>query len=193
MSGFAYFYRTYTATVSGSTTRRERCAGCSRVFEYVIKRTAAGGGHSAFWLNNAGAAVSADTRARSNLQRMLNEAVEPVPCPTCGIFQPNMVAALRQQLGKQCEPNKYASERIAIPAASAWRDACSANTVQAYRKFIEVWPTYSWHAEQRIREIKHPILRKVTSSIFWIVWGVVASFFLLLMVLSWLSNTKYFG
>jgi len=123
---------------------------------------------------------------------MLNEAIEPVPCPTCGIFQPNMAATLRQRLGKQCEPNKYASERIATPAAIAWRDACSTNTVAAYRHFIEVWPTYSWHAEQRIREIKHPVLRKLTASIFWIVWGGAALFFLSLMALSWLSEMKYF-
>jgi len=91
VSGFAYFYRTYTATVSGSITRRERCAGCSSVFGYEIRRIAAGGGHSAFWLNNAGAEVSAESRARANLKRALDEAIEPVHRPMCGIFQPNMV------------------------------------------------------------------------------------------------------
>jgi hypothetical protein len=111
----------------------------------------------------------------------------------CGIFQPSMVRVLRERLGRQYEPNKYASERIAVPVASAWSDACSANTIQSYSKFIEVWPTYSWHAEERIRDIRYPHLRKLSSSIFWIVWGTIAFFFLLLMVLSFLGNSKYLG
>jgi hypothetical protein len=137
--------------------------------------------------------VSAESRARANLKRALDEAIEPVHCPACGIFQPNMVRLLRERLGRKYEPNRYASERIAVPAANAWRDACAVNTIQAYNKFIEVWPTHSWHAQERIREIRHPLLRKVTSSIFWIMWGSVAFLFFLLMALSFLSNSKYLG
>jgi hypothetical protein len=114
--GFLYFYRTYTATVSGSQKRRERCAGCSCVFEYVITREVQGGGHSAFHLNNTGAAESAKTRARANLNRALDEAIEPVHCPTCGIYQPAMVRVLRERHGKQFDPNRYASARIAFSA-----------------------------------------------------------------------------
>src|SRR6266851_5098381 len=65
--GILYFYRTYTANASGSRIRRERCTGCSRIFEYRVTREVQGGGHSAFFLNNAGAAASAKMRARANL------------------------------------------------------------------------------------------------------------------------------
>ena len=149
-----YFYRTYTTTVSGSRTRRDKCVGCSCVFEYVIQREAAGGGHSGFFLNNAGAAANAKMRAQANLERALNEAIEPVHCPACGIFQPDMVQVLRERRGKQHEPNKYASERIAVPAWDAWQAALAANTVESYARFIEVWPTFRRYAEGQIRQIR---------------------------------------
>lgn len=174
MLGILYFWRSYTATVSGSTTRHERCVGCSCLFEYEITREAVGGGHSAFLLNNAGAAASAKMRARENLNRALREAIEPVHCPACGIFQPDMARVLREQHAKRCEPNKYASERIAVPVADAWRAACAANTIESYTKFIEVWPTFSWHAEKQIKELRYPPrLRNLRRGVFWIVWSAV--------------------
>lgn len=174
MLGILYFWRSYTTSVSGSTTRHERCVGCSCLFEYEITREATGGGHSPFFLNNTGAAASARIRARANLNRALHEAIEPVHCPTCGIFQPEMARVLREQRGERYEPNKYASERIAVPVADAWRAACTANTMESYAKFLEVWPTFSWYAEKRIKELKYPPhLRKLGSGLFWIVWGAV--------------------
>jgi hypothetical protein len=113
-------------------------------------------------------------RAHENLNRALNEAIEPVHCPACGIYQPDMVQVLREQHGRRREPNKYASERIAVPVADAWHDACAANTVESYAKFMDVWPTFSWYAERRIREARYPpYLRKLGSGLFWILWGAV--------------------
>jgi hypothetical protein len=175
--GILYFYRTYTATASGSRIRRERCTGCSRVFEYRVTREVQGGGHSAFFLNNAGAAVSAKMRARANLDRALDEAIKPVHCPSCGIYQPDMVRILRGQHGKQYEPNNYASARITVPAANAWRAACAANTIESYTEFKDVWPTLSWHADQQIKEIKYPPhVRKLVSTFGWIAWGAFGLF-----------------
>jgi hypothetical protein len=169
MSGFFYFWRTYTAHVSGSVTRRERCVGCSCVFTYVITRYVAGGGHSAFYLNNAGAAASAKMRAHANLDHALKEAIEPVHCPACGIFQPDMVRVLRERHGKRCEPNRYASERIAVPAANAWRAACAAHTKESYTKFMEVWPAHSGGAERQIKELRYPPHSQDLT--MWAVWG----------------------
>jgi hypothetical protein len=150
--GFFYFYRTYTSTVSGSRIKRERCVGRSGVFEYEITRVAQGGGHSAFYLNNRGAAESATTRAHANLVRALDEAIEPVACPTCGIYQPDMVQILRERHGKRFDPNKYAAERVKFPAARLWRAACEINTKEAYSRFIEVWPTLDSHGKEKISE-----------------------------------------
>jgi hypothetical protein len=175
--GIFYFYRTYAATASGSRTRRERCDGCSTVFAYRITRQVEGGGHSAFCLNNAGAAATAQMRAHANLNRALNDDVEPVHCPTCGIYQPDMVRALQEHHGKRYEPNKYAAERIAVPLRTAWSAARAANTVEAYTTFKQVWPTLSWHADQEITQIKYPPhMRKLVASFGWIVWGALLAF-----------------
>jgi hypothetical protein len=145
----------------------------------VITREVAGGGHSAFYLNNAGAAASAKMRAHANLNRVLHQAIEPVHCPACGIFQPDMVRVLRERHGKRYEPNKYASERIAVPIENAWRAACAANTKESYTKFKEVWPTHTWYAEKQIKELRYPPhLQKVASSFYWAVWGAVVLFFI---------------
>jgi hypothetical protein len=173
--GFLYFYRTYTATASGSRTKRERCAGCSCVFEYVIRREVQGGGHSAFYSNNAGAEAIAKIRARANLSRALDEAIELVHCPACGIYQPDMVQVLRERHGKRYEPNKHASERIAVPVASAWRAACATNTVASYTKFIEVWPTFHWQAKKQIKELRYPpYMQKLVAALGWVLWGSIA-------------------
>jgi hypothetical protein len=183
-----YFWRSYTATVSGSRTTREQCTGCSKVFEYRITREATGGGHSPFFLQNAVAEVSAKTLAQANLNRALAEAIEPVHCPARGIFQPDMVHVLCQRYGQQYQPNKHASKRIAVLVETAWRSACEANNVEAYTKFIEVWPTsiFSWRAERRIKELEYsPYLRKAISVFFWIGWGAAALFIVDFWVLGW--------
>src|SRR6266566_4721510 len=114
MSGgaFLYFWRQYEASVSGSTKKRVPCVGCSYVFDYEITREAFGRGDSPFNLSNTEAAANARKRARDNLSRALNEAIEPIHCVSCGIFQPDMVRILRERYGKRLDPNKYASERI---------------------------------------------------------------------------------
>ena len=179
-----YFWRSHTATVSGSTTRCERCDGCSCLFEYEVTRTATGGGHSPFFLTDATAKAAAQQRARINLSLALNEAIEPVHCPACGIFQPGMVRILRKQHGDRYEPNRYASERIAVPMADAFRAACAANTIESYTKFREVWPTFSEYVEHRIRALKHPRLKKWMLRLGWLVWGAIALAFAAVVLLS---------
>jgi hypothetical protein len=182
-----YFYRTHTAKVTGSVTRRERCAGCSRIFEYPITRTVRGGGHSPFGLTDAGAAESAQMRGKAKLDRALKEAIEPHHCPFCGVFQPNMVQILRQQHGKHYDPNKYAAERLAVPWHEAWPAASRTNTIECYKRLKEVWPTYSDYADRKIRAIKYPqhirkLVSLTSSVLFWIVWVAIIAF---VIAVSW--------
>jgi hypothetical protein len=174
MTGVIYFYRTYTATWSGSVKRRERCAECSNLFEYEVHRTANGGGHSAFFLNNTGAAAAAKRRARENLARALADAVEPVHCPTCGIYQPRMVAVLSRRFGRGFAANEYAGARVRIPLAEAWRHVTELDTPEGYQKFMQVWPAEWRRAEVRLREVKHRGLWKVLSHTFSFVWAPIA-------------------
>jgi hypothetical protein len=181
--GIAYFWKSYTSTVSGSTTRRVTCVGCSRVYEYPVSRTAAGGGHSPLFLTNAGAAEKARQRARANLDRALMEAIEPVHCPTCGIYQPDMVPLLRKHLGKNYEPNYYAKLRTGLSPEETWRAACKGNTIKSYTNFMQIWPTYSSFAKAKISELKYPPhFRKWVSRLAWVGW--VGLFFILFYIIS---------
>jgi len=174
MSGGVYFWRDYKATLSGSTAKRVRCVGCSHVFEYVLQRTAAGGGHSPFHLNNAGAAERARKRARANLDRALGEGIDPVPCPACGIYQPDMVPILRRKLGRNYEPNAYAKLRVGFSPQETWSAASEGNTIKSYTNFMRVWPTFSQHAEKKIRDLKYPPhVRKLFSLLAWAAWAGV--------------------
>ena len=172
MSGFAYFYRTYTAIATGSATKLVHCEGCSYRFEYKLTRDVEGGAHSSFGLNNAGAARTAQKRAQINLMKTLEEAVDPVECPKCGIYQREMVSVLRKEYGSKLEPNQYAIMRTLAPVADAWASACAENTKEAYQKFREVWPTYGRYADQKINEIKYPpLLRNLSKYGFWLLWA----------------------
>ena len=144
------------------------------------------GGHSPFHLSNTAAAAKAKAqeRANANLKRALDEAIEPVHCPRCGIYQPDMVRVLQERFGKRYDPNKYASERIAVPMEDAWRAAYAVDTVESYTKFKEVWPTFSAYADYQIKEIKYPPeVHKLVGRFGWIVWGVLAA-----PIVGWLAR-----
>jgi hypothetical protein len=127
----AYIGRTYTMTVSGTVSRRERCCHCSTAFEYEICRNGMGNGHSPFLLLNSGAKQTAERRARKALQRAFVGAVEPVHCPTCGMYQPEMVPELERRFGVRFDPNEYAAERVTIPFNVIWK-----KMVEAYERFV---------------------------------------------------------
>lgn len=132
---------------------------CSCVYEYTITRTAQGGGHSGFFLNNVGAAVTAKQRASHNLNQTLQEAVEPAHCPRCGFYQPEMVRVFKKERGASYDPNKFASQRIGAPLKVAMASAQTENSEAGYKKFIEVWPVHSFWAEQEIRKLRESSTR----------------------------------
>jgi hypothetical protein len=179
-----YIYVTHTATVAGKAHRRVCCVGCSKDYAFELYREAAGGGHSPYGLSSNRASRAASKRAKATLARTLDEAVEPVSCPNCGIYQPDMVQVLQTRLGSKCDPNKWASMRAVIPWETAWHELRSFDTLEMYERFVDIWPSHSSLAEDRIRELRHPVLRKSASFVFWLLWGVVtlvaASFFVVL-------------
>jgi hypothetical protein len=201
--GFLYFWQRHEAWVSGSTKRRVRCVECSYDYEYEITREGWGRGDSPYSLSNTAAAANAKMRARADLARSLNEAIEPRHCPVCGIFQPDMVRLFRKQYGKQFDPNKYASKRIiGSPGAfagspfEALRAADAENTVEAYTKLMETWPytLFLYHAKQRIEQIEQlkypPFVRWLRSHVWWIVWAV---FFLLVIGIIGVGEGRYYN
>jgi hypothetical protein len=186
----AYIGRTYTITVSGSISRREQCGYCSTTFEYNILRNGMGNGHSPFLLNNSGAKRTAERRARTALDRALAMAVEPVHCPTCGMYQPEMVEELKRRFGVRFDPNEHATERVTIPFHAIWDKTCRANTVEAYERFVRVWPIYIDQAKLHLRELRHPVRRRVLRVLSWTVWTALAIGFVGLALVSILSELK---
>ncbi len=188
MFGFFYVWESHIATVTGSTKRHVRCFNCDTPFEYQVTRTARGGGHSPLHLNPHGAAQDAKRRAYINLDRALRDTVEPVYCPTCGVFQPEMVQQLRNRFGNTFDPNKYATERIEIPFRSAWHKVVTEDSTEAYTHFIEVWPTATqsvYAARERIKYLTRSPLVAFLNKIFplfaKITWLLIVILFLSLM------------
>ena len=178
----AYIGRTYTMTVSGTVSRRERCA---IAFEYEICRDGMGNGHSPFLLFNFGARQTAERRARKALQRAFVGAVEPVHCPTCGMYQPEMVPELERRFGVRFDPNEHAAERVTIPFNVLWK-----KMVETYEQFMRIWPRHADHAKLRLRELRHPVRRKVLRVLSWTVWGIIAVGFAGLVLLSIVGEHK---
>lgn len=193
MSGGAYLGRTYTMTVSGSVSRRERCGYCSTPFEYNIRRNGMGNGHSPFLLNNSGAKQTAERRARKALEIAFAKAVEPVHCPRCGMYQPEMVGELERRFGVRFDPNEYADERVSTPFNVIWDKTNAANTVEAFEHFMRVWPVYADQANVRLRELRHPLRRKVLRVLWWAVWAILAGGFVALTLLAILGESKFFS
>src|SRR5208282_1202768 len=87
--GFFYTWTSHSATVTDSTAREVCCFNCRTSFEYQVTRTARGGGHSPFHMSQKRAAEDARRRAFINVNLALRDAIEPVYCPSCGVFQPD--------------------------------------------------------------------------------------------------------
>lgn len=190
MSGGAYLGRTYTMTVSGTVSRRERCGHCSTIFEYSIRRNGMGNGHSPFLLNNSGAKQTAERRARKALEIAFAKAVEPVHCPSCGMYQPQMVEELRRRFGVRFDPNDCATERITVPFDLILDKTRQADTVEAYEHFERVWPVYSREAKLRLSELRHPVRRRVLRILAWAFYIIVGGGFAALALLAILSELK---
>jgi hypothetical protein len=62
-----------------------------------MERSEPGGGFSLLSLDNTRAAARANSIAEIALQRALEKERDPVPCPKCGTYQPEMVAQVKGQ------------------------------------------------------------------------------------------------
>lgn len=152
-----FFGRSFTQWRSGSAWREVTCAHCAHEYEYAIRRTVTGGAISVYGLNDRGARARAEEEANKNLRRALVVDVEPAHCPVCGMYQSDMVKFIQARRGKRYDPNKFAFERISIPVTKAWEIAYDLHTIDAYRHFQDVWPTFAASADYQISELKYPI------------------------------------
>lgn len=75
---------TYTTTVSLCCGKEHKCAGCGSTYAYVLKREVKGQGASS---------EASEKAASKNFDKALEREVDAQPCPTCGLYQPDMVAS----------------------------------------------------------------------------------------------------
>ena len=82
-----------TVKASGSVNRETHCAGCSTTYYYLLTRSVAttrrGG------LSRDGATADASRVTEKRLAERLATESDPVPCPACGAYQPEMFEGLR--------------------------------------------------------------------------------------------------
>jgi hypothetical protein len=91
----AYGGVTYTARVSGTTAVAVRCEQCRNKYHYQLSRTAYGRDSAPYGLGSKTAKRNANKRARRRLEQMLEDDIDPVPCPKCGWYQEAMLGLLQ--------------------------------------------------------------------------------------------------
>ena len=88
----------HDARVTASAVREVVCARCRNPFFFHLRRTGKGHSQTAFFIGMMEADREAALKARGNLAKKLASEVDPVACPSCRFFQPQMVAAARGRL-----------------------------------------------------------------------------------------------
>jgi hypothetical protein len=97
---------THDARATAAAVREVVCARCRNPFFFILERTGRGRSQAAFFIGMKEADREAAGKARRNLEKKLVSEVDPVACPACRYFQPQMVATARGRL--------YPWSRIAI-------------------------------------------------------------------------------
>ena len=147
------------------------------VLEYLITRTGYGRGDSPYNMSNSEAAGNARMRAQANLIHELDEAIEPIHCPRCKIFQPEMVQLLYKMHWKRYDVNKYASERVTIGPMDALLVAAREKTVASYTKLLETCPHLlfaSAYAKNELKLMRYsPYLQWFVSHFWQILYGAL--------------------
>jgi hypothetical protein len=94
---FVVFGKEYTSYTWGDVDKFVHCEKCGTDYVYRAFRNVVATAMSLYFLENQGASERAQERAQNKLDRTLESAVEPVPCPSCGRFQKDMVREARRR------------------------------------------------------------------------------------------------
>jgi hypothetical protein len=76
----------YTSTIEVSVWKEHTCVACANKYRYLFRRTISGSG---------GSAEKAEREARKTAVNSLEHEADMQPCPECGLYQPDMIAAQR--------------------------------------------------------------------------------------------------
>src|SRR5438309_11485813 len=78
--------KSYTCTIPLKVRKEHTCVACGAVYSYLLERKIVG---------SAPSAAKAEQVARKNVERALAQDTDLHPCPTCGLYQPDMLAQRR--------------------------------------------------------------------------------------------------
>src|SRR5205814_9749985 len=78
--------KTYTSTLQIRCWKHHKCVGCGGSYAYEFVRKIAGTG---------GTAEKASAAAKANAEKALARDTDLHPCPTCGLYQPDMIGQRR--------------------------------------------------------------------------------------------------
>ncbi|HEX4796660.1 MAG TPA: hypothetical protein VH370_22905 [Humisphaera sp.] len=87
----------HVATVQGEFLRMLTCAHCHEPYAVVLKLEARGENHDVLFVGGEASADLARQKAQQNLLSKSQNVVHPVPCPTCGCYQDDMVRILKEE------------------------------------------------------------------------------------------------
>ncbi len=87
----------FTTTIRGFQTRSVHCVHCAEHYLYDLMRKGKGHRFSLFSLDNAGSRQGSAGDAQEDLDVQLRHELDPIPCPSCGCYQPDMVERLKKQ------------------------------------------------------------------------------------------------
>src|SRR5437763_12084439 len=93
---FLLLQKTARAVLPGFVWKHNRCERCQSEYFYRLDRVGKGN-HTSYGGDQFAAQQAADWAARANLDRMLQNDADPVPCPDCGWYQQPMVRAMRDR------------------------------------------------------------------------------------------------
>ncbi|MBI4914501.1 MAG: hypothetical protein HY825_01515 [Acidobacteria bacterium] len=88
----------HDAAITAEGIRELQCEKCHRPFFLRLARTGKGRSTASFLENQEKAASQAADLAQARLEWKLASGVDPVPCPHCDFYQPQMVKEARARL-----------------------------------------------------------------------------------------------
>lgn len=87
----------WVATAQRTVWKVVTCSHCSQRYAFPLELETTGNDVTPLFLDSEGAARRAQAKAEDNLSKMARNVVFPLPCPTCGCYQPDMVDRLRSE------------------------------------------------------------------------------------------------
>jgi hypothetical protein len=83
--------------VQGAVWKFVSCAQCHEDFAYLLQLEAVGEDHDLLFLDAEDSTKRAQAHAEHNLSEQSRNVVAPVPCPSCGFYQADMVRRLKEE------------------------------------------------------------------------------------------------